>query len=108
MFKEKFEELLINTKTTIYQLSKATNLSTGQLGDYKSGRSSPKIDACIKIADYFGISIDELVGHVVLDKKEEELLSKQEETLLNLFRNTTEEKRLEMIAVFISIYERKD
>lgn len=103
MFKDKFEELLTKTGTTIYQLSKATGISTGQLSDYKVGRSSPKIDTCIKIADYFGLTLDELAEHSPIEPKEKSRLSQQETLLIDLFRQTSKEGRLEMIAAFVEI-----
>lgn len=42
--------------------SKAIGVSSGNISDWKSGRSSPKQDALIKIADYFDVSTDYLLG----------------------------------------------
>lgn len=57
-----FEALLRERGVTAYQVSKATGISTGSLSDWKNGRSSPKIDKLKKIADYFGVSVDYLLG----------------------------------------------
>ena len=37
------------------------NLKRGTLGAYEEGRSEPKIETLIKIANYFSIPIDELL-----------------------------------------------
>lgn len=42
-------------------VSKATGVPQNTLTDWKSGKYTPKADKLIKIADYFGISLDELV-----------------------------------------------
>ncbi len=43
-------------------LSRKTGISSGNISDWKSGRSKPGLDSLLKIADYFGCSIDYLVG----------------------------------------------
>ncbi len=39
------------------------DLKRGTLGAYEEGRSEPKIDTLIKIANYFSIAIDDLLTH---------------------------------------------
>ena len=43
-------------------LAKHLNISQGNLCEWEKGRIEPNIDFLNKIADYFSISIDELVG----------------------------------------------
>ncbi len=59
---EIFEALLAERGVTAYQVAKATGISTGSLSDWKNGRSSPKVEKLQKIAAYFGVSMDELLG----------------------------------------------
>ena len=47
---------------TVYQLSKATGISASTFSDWKNGRSTPKADKLARIAAYFGVSLDELLG----------------------------------------------
>ena len=58
-----FEALLAERGVTAYQVAKATGISTGSLSDWKNGRSSPKVEKLKKIADYFGVSVDYLLGN---------------------------------------------
>lgn len=53
----------IRTVKTLSQQSFAElfNLKRGTLGAYEEGRSEPKIDTIIKIANYFSIPIDDLL-----------------------------------------------
>jgi transcriptional regulator with XRE-family HTH domain len=44
------------------QLAKATGVSQQKLSYYESGKHSPSIEDCILLADFYGISLDELVG----------------------------------------------
>lgn len=43
-------------------LSKATGISSGNISDWKSGRSKPNAQTLVKIADYFNCSVDYLLG----------------------------------------------
>lgn len=64
---EKFAELLETTGKLPYQVSKDTGINATVFSDWKSGKSSPKVDKLKKLADYFGVTIeyfleDESVG----------------------------------------------
>lgn len=43
---------------TDYKVSEETGITKSTFSDWKSGRSSPKIDKLKKLADYFGVSIE--------------------------------------------------
>lgn len=43
-------------------LSKATGISSGNICDWKSGRSKPNAETLVKVADYFTCSVDYLLG----------------------------------------------
>lgn len=60
-----FENLLKERGLRASDVSKATGIATSTFTEWKKGRSAPKIGKIILIADYFGISIDALVGHNV-------------------------------------------
>jgi len=60
-FKIRFDEL-ISKKGEAYKLSKQTGMSQGLISDYKSGKSKPSIESICKIAQYFNISTDYLLG----------------------------------------------
>ncbi len=59
---KRFEELLKLNNTTVYRVSKATGISASTFTDWKNGRSVPKADKMKRIADYFGVSLDSLLG----------------------------------------------
>ena len=42
-------------------VSKATGISQSVFTDWKNSKSSPKIDKLVKIADFFGVSLDDFV-----------------------------------------------
>lgn len=56
-----FQKLLKKSGVTVYKVSKDTGISQSTLSDWKTGRSSPKVDKLKILAEYFGVSIDELL-----------------------------------------------
>ena len=59
---EIFEKLLKLHNITAYKVSKDTGIPYSALSDWKKGRSTPKQDKLEKIADYFSVSVDYLLG----------------------------------------------
>ena len=56
-----FEELLKSNKTTIYRVSNDTGIPKMCLYDWKSGKSTPKVDKLKKIAEYFNVPLEQLI-----------------------------------------------
>ena len=44
------------------KLAEELNISAGNLCDWEKGRTEPDIEKLIKLADYFDVSLDALVG----------------------------------------------
>ena len=57
-----FERLLKENQTTVYRVSKETGISASTFTDWKNGRSVPKADKMMKIASFFGVGLDVLLG----------------------------------------------
>ena len=66
----KFAKLLQKNNTTAYKVSKETGVSTSTLSDWKTGRSTPKIDKLNKIAVYFGVPVTYFLDDVEIKLKE--------------------------------------
>ena len=60
---EIFAELLKTYNVTRYQVSKATGVPQSSLSDWSKGKSKPKYENMKRIADYFGVSVDYLLGN---------------------------------------------
>lgn len=58
---EIFEKLLQEHETTINRVAVETGIPRTVLYDWKSGRSTPKVDKLLKIAQYFGVSLEYLL-----------------------------------------------
>lgn len=55
---EKYEKLLKSRKVTSYQVAKDTGINASVFSDWKNGKSSPKADKLLKLANYFDVSIE--------------------------------------------------
>lgn len=61
MFYERLEAICSRNGITVSSLVKALGLSTSKVTAWKSG-SVPKGETLVKIADYFNVSVDYLLG----------------------------------------------
>lgn len=50
---------------TLLEIEKETGISNANLSRWECGKNLPNIDFCVKLADYYGISVDELIGHEI-------------------------------------------
>jgi transcriptional regulator with XRE-family HTH domain len=57
-----FEKLCAEKGVTPYRVCKETGLTTSTISNWKAGRYIPKTDKLQKIANYFGVSIEFLMG----------------------------------------------
>lgn len=57
----KYVELRDARSLTDAKVSEATGISRSTFTDWKNGRSTPKIEKIIKLAEFFDISVDEFV-----------------------------------------------
>ncbi|MDN8591920.1 helix-turn-helix domain-containing protein [Paenibacillus sp. 11B] len=59
---EIFELLLKEHNVTAYRVAKETGITTATLTSWKQGKYTPKQEKLQKIADYFGVTLDYLLG----------------------------------------------
>ncbi len=50
---------------TLKQVEQETGISNSNLSRWENGKVEPSISFCIILANYYGISVDELVGREV-------------------------------------------
>lgn len=76
---EIFAMLLEKYGVTPYQVHKATGVAQSSLSDWKRGKSKPKYEKLVKIAEYFNVSVDYLLTGEEPEKKEKPALTKKDE-----------------------------
>lgn len=59
---EKYAKLRDERELTDYRVSMDTGVSAQTISAWKKGDYTPKLDKIKKLADYFGVSIEELIG----------------------------------------------
>ena len=59
---EIFARLMEERGLTAYKVAKDTGISQATLSDWKRGRCTPKADKLQKLADYFHVSVEYLMG----------------------------------------------
>lgn len=57
----KYAELRDKKNVRDADVARATGIVQSTFTDWKKGESTPKLEKLIKIADYFGVSLDEFV-----------------------------------------------
>ncbi|HHV13246.1 MAG TPA: helix-turn-helix transcriptional regulator [Clostridiales bacterium] len=62
---ERYAALRDERKLTNYKVAMGTGITKSTFSDWKKGRSNPKTDKLMKIANYLGVSLEELVNEEV-------------------------------------------
>ena len=55
---KKYQELRDKRGLTDYRVSEDTGITRSTFTDWKLGRSAPKVEKLMKLAEYFGVSIE--------------------------------------------------
>ena len=58
---EKYVKLRDEKGVSDYRVSEETGITKSTFSDWKTGRSKPKIDKLIILADYFGVPVNEFL-----------------------------------------------
>lgn len=61
MIYENIKRLCNEKGITISTLEKACGISNGTIGKWADGKSAPRVPTAQRIAEYFGVSVDELL-----------------------------------------------
>lgn len=86
------------------KISRATGISSGNISDWKKGKSAPNLEAITKIADYLGLSVDYLLGRTDEPNDTNTSIDPELAEALELFANLPQDKRalaLKIIKVFM-------
>ncbi len=79
------------------KISKGTGISSGNISDWKSGKSAPNIEAIAKIADYLGCSVDYLLGRTDDPLSINSNMDPEMAEAIKLFANLPSDKRKELL-----------
>ena len=88
---ERIFSLLLERNVSQKELASSIHASTGLVTDWKNNRSTPKMKYICAIADYFGVSVDYLLGRESSAAGME--LSPEEEELVLCYRSASADER---------------
>lgn len=105
------KDLLDLHSMTQRQLAEALDLSPSALGNYIQGTREPDYGTLIRIADYFHVSTDFLLGRSGGAAASSKEISHKEEQLLHIFRALNDEQQefyLEQGQIFLRQNRKKE
>lgn len=70
---ERIAQLRKSRSMSQFQLAKTLNIATSTLGMYETNKRKPNMEMLEKLADFFGVSIDYLLGREISDKSDIDL-----------------------------------
>ena len=65
MYGKRIKEARIESGKTQIEVSRATGLPQNTISWIELDKGVPNLHQCVVLADFYGISIDELIGHEV-------------------------------------------
>lgn len=103
-FGRNLERIRKGKKISQAKLGEMLGLTQQMVSSYEKDLSSPNVDVLIKIADYFNVSIDSLVEHVVRKPDEDN----SEARFLRYFENLSELDRERCITIVQTLLEDRE
>lgn len=82
-----------------HQLGEIIGLSQQSIHKYETQLIEPDISTLIKLADFFGTTVDYLIGHKSTTQNEFTPLTEEETTLINLYRNLKKNEKNSILMV---------
>ena len=92
--KLRLRELRKSRKLTQAEVAKGVNCSAATYSRYEKGSRQPSLDMVLRLADFFGVSLDYLFGRTPPDSSS---LSDHEVYMLTKFRNAAESVREDVV-----------
>lgn len=92
----RLKELRKENKKNQTEVAKVLNLTQQTYAKYELGNHEPSIYSLIKLADYYGVSLDYLVGRNF--NNEYGYISEDEKAMLNAYRTLNKNNKIRLIA----------
>lgn len=103
-FGRNLERIRKGRKISQAKLGEILGLTQQMVSSYEKDLSSPNVEVLVKIADYFNVSIDSLVEHVVTKPDEDN----SESRFLRYFENLNEQDRDKCITIVQTLLEDRE
>jgi len=93
MFAQRLKQLRAEKKLTQIDLARDIEVTQSTVGKWETGARTPDAETLKKIADYFGVSVDYLLGGseiTILARHLSEVPEEDREQLISTFKNTVD------------------
>lgn len=91
-FAQRLRELRKGNNISQKKLSNYLNFGYTAIANYESGRNQPSLDTVKKIAQYFNVTVDYLIGASDYPRREQDITEKEAE-LLGIFRKINDDEK---------------
>lgn len=103
-FGSNLERIRKDRKISQAKLGEILDLTQQMISSYEKDLSSPNVEVLIKIADYFNVSIDSLVEHIVQTPDADSL----EARFLRTFEKLPEKDKERCLTIALTLIEDRD
>lgn len=94
---ENIKKLFESTGMGVDPFEKAIGVSQGTIKNIRNGRNLPSADCLIKVANYFKISLDELLEREIVVKNDYSSISQEEMDLLTIFAEYSHDDQIRIV-----------
>ncbi len=96
-FSQRLKLLRNVNKTTQEDLAKYLGVGRATVAGYETKGTQPSFETLFKIADYFSVSIDYLLGRTEIKEPADNIIKKSELEIVNKIRDLSSESKNELI-----------
>ena len=93
---EKLKDLRKENKKTLQDMAKYLGISHPAYFKYETGENKPTIETLIKLADYYGVSLDYLVGRKF--QNDVGYLNEQQRAIIDIMKQLNEYNQVKLLA----------
>ncbi len=108
---ERIRELREQKNISQKQIADIMHISQSSISEYESGNQQPPLDMIVKLADFFDVSIDYLLGRtdikISINKLEQKLRTKSGDVSINDFLRLRNDEK-EVIGELIKSFNKYD
>ena len=110
MFGDRLKELRTKRGITQFKFAKELNIATGTIGNWEVNSRTPDCTMLIKIADYFDVSLDYLLGREdyfgnYYNRDKHTSLSEKDQHMIELFRGLLPEMQNVVMNMVEELYK---
>lgn len=99
LFSERLKDLIVDSNLTWKEISDRLEIGKNQQKYWIDNDSAPNGKVLIKLADFFGVTTDYLLGLTDIKEKAVPILTEQEQLILDIYRSVPAQSQFHIIQV---------